>query len=72
MSAHYLVFIEQAEQNEWIQNFNLLIIIIPGNLTLYSTITLMTPLKYCIFENTLENGAFGAYAPFSIIFSKVF
>ena len=47
---------------------------------LKSTITLyfiITPLKYHIFENIMENGAFAKMehllknAPFSIIFSKV-
>ena len=41
-------------------------------LTLYCTIT---PLKYHVFENIIETGAFaffGANAPFSIIFSNVF
>ena len=36
---------------------------------------LLTPLKYHVYENIMENGAFalfGANAPFSIIFSKVF
>ena len=37
------------------------------HLTFYS---IMTPLKYHVFENNLEN--FGVNAPFSIIFSKVF
>ena len=34
----------------------------------------MTPLKYHVFENIMENGAFaqGVNAPFSIVFSKVF
>ena len=37
--------------------------------------SIITPLKYNVFENIMENGAFdasGANAPFSIIFSKVF
>ena len=40
-------------------------------LTLYSIIL---PLKYYVFENIMGNGAFafGANAPFSIIFSKIF
>ena len=34
----------------------------------------LTPLKYYVSENIMENGAFalGANAPFSKIFSKVF
>ena len=30
----------------------------------------LTPSKYNIFENIMENGAFAPNAPFSIIFSK--
>ena len=43
----------------------------PKVITLYSIIM---PLKYHVFENIMKNGAFafGANAPFSIIFSKVF
>ena len=41
-------------------------------LNLYSIITPFVPLKYHVFENILENGAFASFeanAPFSIIFS---
>ena len=41
----------------------------PYPLTLDSKITFLAPLKYYVFKNIMENGAF---APFFIIFPKVF
>ena len=47
----------------------------PGckELTIYFIINPLTPLKYNVYENSMENRAFArANAKFSIMFSKVF